>query len=70
LPANAGDTGLSLGRSPGEGKDNPLHYPLLKGNSMDRGAWRVTAHRVTRVGHNLATKPSPPEKFEYKLFVR
>ena len=28
---------------------------------MDRGAWRATVHRVTRVGHNLATQPpSPP----------
>ena len=28
LPANAGDMGLilGLGRSPGEGSDNPLHY--------------------------------------------
>jgi len=24
---------------------------------MDRGAWRAIAHGVTRVGHNLATKP-------------
>ena len=23
---------------------------------MDRGAWWATVHRVTRVGHNLATK--------------
>ena len=27
---------------------------------MDRGAWRATVHRVTRVGHDLATKPLPP----------
>ena len=27
---------------------------------MDRGAWRATARGVTRVGHNLATKPLPP----------
>ena len=25
---------------------------------MDRGAWRATVHRVARVGHGLATKPS------------
>ena len=24
---------------------------------MDRGAWRATVHGVTRVGHNLMTKP-------------
>jgi len=23
---------------------------------MDREAWRATAHRIARVGHNLATK--------------
>ena len=23
---------------------------------MEREAWRATVHRVTRVGHNLATK--------------
>ena len=26
---------------------------------MDRGVWQTTVHGVTRVGHNLATKPSP-----------
>ena len=24
---------------------------------MDRGAWQATVHGVTRVGHNLVTKP-------------
>ena len=24
---------------------------------MDRGAWQATVHGVTRVGHDLATKP-------------
>ena len=43
------------GRSPGEGNDKPLQYSCL-GNPMDRGAWRATVHRVTRVGHDLATK--------------
>ena len=27
---------------------------------MDGGAWRATVHRVTGVGHHLATKPPPP----------
>ena len=27
---------------------------------MDRGAWKATVHGVTRVRHNLATKPPPP----------
>ena len=26
------------------------------GNSVDRGAWWVTVHGVTRVGHDLVTK--------------
>ena len=30
---------------------------------MDRGAWQDAAHKVTRVGHDLATKsPPPPSK--------
>ena len=57
LPANAGDAGLiaGLGRSPGEGNGNPLHYSGL-GNPMDRGAWQATVHWVTRIRHNLATE--------------
>ena len=49
LPANAGDTGsiLGLGRSPGEGSDNPLQYSCLE-NSMDKGAWQTTIHEVTK----------------------
>ena len=35
-----------LGRFPGEGNDNPLQYSCLE-NSMDRGAWQATVHRVT-----------------------
>ena len=42
-PANAGELGLipGSGRSPGEGKGNPLQYSCLK-NPMDRGDWRAT----------------------------
>ena len=36
-----------LGRSPGEGKDNPLQYSCLE-NPLDRGAWRATDHGVTK----------------------
>ena len=55
---NAGDQGLILGsgRFPGEGNGNPLQYSSLE-NPMDRGAWLATVHGVTRVRHNLATKP-------------
>ena len=45
-----------LWRSPGEGNGNPLQYSGLE-NPMDRGAWWATVHGVTRVGHDLATKP-------------
>ena len=52
LPAFAGDTGdvglvPGLGRSPGGGHDNPLHYSCLE-NPMDIGAWQTTVHRVTK----------------------
>ena len=36
-----------LGRSPGEGHGNPLHYSCLE-NSMDRGAWWAIVHRVIK----------------------
>ena len=52
-----GDIGLipGLGRS-GGGNGNPLQYSCLE-NPMDRRAWRATVHGVTRVRHDLATKP-------------
>jgi len=34
-----------LGRSPGERNDYSLQYSCLE-NSMDRGAWWATVHRV------------------------
>ena len=36
-----------VGKSPGEGNDNPLQYSCL-GNPMDRGAWQVTVHGVAK----------------------
>ena len=46
---NAGDTGSvpGSGRSPGEGKSNPLQYSCLE-NPMDRGAWWSSVHGVTK----------------------
>ena len=35
------------GRSPGGGHGNPLQYSCL-GNPMDRGAWEVTVHGITK----------------------
>ena len=45
---NAGDTGLipGLGRS-GGGHGNPLQYSCLE-NSMNRGTWWATRHRVAK----------------------
>ena len=48
-----------LGRFPGEGNGNPLQCSCLE-NRMDKGAWQATVHGVTRVRHDLVTKPPPP----------
>ena len=53
LPAAAGDSGDSSsipgsGRSPGGGNGNPLQYFCLE-NSMNRGAWQATVHRVAEL---------------------
>ena len=50
---SAGDLGSipGLGRSPGEGNNNPFQYSCLE-NPMGRGAWRATVHGVTRVRHD------------------
>ena len=49
LPANARDAVSvpRLGRSPGEGNGNPLHYSCL-GNPVYRGTWRATVHAITK----------------------
>ena len=59
---NAGDTGdvssiPGSGRSPREGNGNLLQYSCLE-NPMDRGSWQATVYGVTRVRHDLATKPN------------
>ena len=36
-----------VGKIPGEGKGYPLQISCLE-NSMDRGAWWVTVHGVTK----------------------
>ena len=51
-PANAGDTRdvcsiTVLGRSLGGGHGYPLQYSCLE-NTMDRGAWWATVHRVAK----------------------
>ena len=51
-PANTGDPSdmnsiPGSGRFPGLGNDNQLQYSCLE-NSMDRGAWWTTIHRVAK----------------------
>ena len=53
-PGEARDKGLvpGLGRSPGEGNDNPLQSSCLE-NSMDRGTWgTTTVHGSQTVRHD------------------
>ena len=56
----AGDMGSipGLGRSPGEGKGDPLQYSCLQ-NAMDRGAWRSQT-----AGHDLMTKEQQQQQQE------
>ena len=46
---NAGEPGSipGLGKSPGEGNGNPLHYSCLE-NPMDREAWQAAVHGVEK----------------------
>ena len=50
----AGDLGSipELGRSPGEGNDNPLQYPCME-ISMDKGAWWLQSVGLQTVGHEF-----------------
>ena len=61
---NARDLGSipGSGRSPGEGNDNPLQ--CLE-NPMDRGAWQAAVHGVSRVGHDIVTKPPARHCFSF-----
>ena len=60
-------TSLSLPCA-GEGNGNPLQYSCLE-NLMDRGAWWATVHGITRVRHDLETKPPlPPPSPPYAHF--
>ena len=54
LPALQGMQAQLLSKR--EGNDNPLQYSCLE-NPMDRRAGQAPLHGVTRVRHNLVTKP-------------
>ena len=47
LLSNAGNRVLITGSGGSPGVGNPLQYSRLE-NSMDRGAWQVTVHGVSK----------------------
>ena len=59
-PANAGDLRdlPGSGSYPGGGHGNPLQYSCLE-NPVDIGDWQAMVHGITRVGHDLLSKPPP-----------
>ena len=69
LPVSVGDVtdaGLipGLGRFPGRGHGNPLQYSCMEfPQAEESGGLQVQG--VTRVGHNLLTKPSPANIYIY-----
>ena len=60
---NVGDPGSipGWGRSPGGGRGYPLQYSHLE-NLKDRGAWRGTAHRVTKSQTRLSDSACMPAR--------
>ena len=56
---NAGALGLisGSGRSPGERNGYPFQYSCLD-NSMDKGVWRATVHRVAESDMTEQLTPS------------
>ena len=77
-PANAGgarDVGsiFGSGRSPGEGKGNPLQYSCL-GNPMDRGAQWATVHGVaksqTQLSNQTHTHTHTQDYFKSRINVQ
>ena len=42
-------------------KEMTIHSSIAWRIPIDRAAWQATVHGVTRVGHDLATKPPAPE---------
>ena len=44
------------------------HFSILAWRiPTDRGAWQATVHRVSRVGHDLVTKPPTTTNINYYI---
>ena len=67
---DTGDSGSipGSGRSPGVGNSNLLHYSCLD-NSMGRGAWLASVHRLQRVGHDWAYTPRASINFHQNFIM-
>ena len=67
LSAIPGDMGSipDLGRSPGEGNDNPLHYSCLR-IPMNRGAWQAIVLGVTKIQTRLSNNNSQDQSCTHK----
>ena len=52
-----------MGRSHGEGNGNPLQYSGL-GNSIDRGAWWATVHRVAK-SQDVTERPTQQHVYNW-----
>ena len=59
LPAMQETQVRFLGREDPLEKEMAIHSSILAWKIPGRGAWRATVHGIARVGHDLATKPSP-----------
>ena len=59
---NAGDVSSipGSGRPLKEGNGNPFQYFCLDKNPMDRGAWRVIVHRVSKESDTTEPLIHPP----------
>ena len=73
-PTNARDTGdvgsiPGSGRSPGEGKGNPLQYSCPE-NSMDRGAWWATVHGVAKESDTTEHACTTQQLVSYNYLLR
>ena len=69
-PANPGDRRWFdpwLRKIPGEGNGNMLRYSCL-GNPMDRGAWHVIVHGVTKSRTQLSTHPDRCIYWDLNIF--